>query len=63
MPDEQAIAANRLENRYYDSTLPTGCYFIVGRPLSELVDGANAYHLWVLHDVALPFSLKTPEAI
>jgi hypothetical protein len=26
--------------------------------VDELVDGANSYHLWVLHDVTLPFSLK-----
>jgi hypothetical protein len=34
MPDEQGVAANRLEDSCYDSNLPTGCYFIVGRPLS-----------------------------
>jgi hypothetical protein len=33
-PDEQGIAANRLADSCYDSNLPTGCHFIVGRPLS-----------------------------
>lgn len=26
--------------------------------MSELVDGANMYHLWVLHDFKLPFDLR-----
>lgn len=31
-------------------------------PHPQLVDAANAYHLWVLHDVALPFGLHRRDA-
>jgi hypothetical protein len=35
MPDEQEIAINRLKDNYYDSNLPTSCYFIVGARLKK----------------------------